>query len=143
MLEKFTFNVCRWGQGWQGGKLVSWAKILVLLIKVCLQFEQKCQNKFGKINVQLILHFVVSTLITSPLPSLDLVQLSTDLPDKSDTITLQVRFVGSSILKGTKAAIAADCFTLPVPEVISKMPSFATNSLAVEQDPTDKEGTEP
>lgn len=67
-------------------------------------------------------------------------QLKADLPDNSDVITCKVQFSGRSVLEGTKAAIAADCVSLPVPEVIRKMPSFATNSLAVEDDQPPDDG---
>ncbi len=59
-------------------------------------------------------------------------QLRADLPDGSDSITCKLKFEGPSVFEGVKAAIAADCFTLPVPDAIRRMMSLASNSVTLD-----------
>lgn len=61
-----------------------------------------------------------------------LLQLCADLPDGSDTVTCKIKLAGSSVLEGTKAAIAAECFTAPIPPILSNMASYASNSITLE-----------
>ncbi len=61
-----------------------------------------------------------------------ILQLCADLPDGSDSITCKLKFAGANVFEGIKAAVAADCFTLPVPEAISKITSLASNSVTLD-----------
>ena len=59
-------------------------------------------------------------------------QLCADLPDGSDAITCKLKFEGPNVFEGVKAGIAADCFTLPVPDAITRMMSLASNNVTLD-----------
>lgn len=75
---------------------------------------------------------LVSSEKQYPDPSLFLFQLCSNLPDGSDYVTCKIKFSGPNVFEGIKEAIAEDCFTLPVPEVITKTTGLASNSVTLD-----------